>query len=190
VDLGTGNSHLTVTGGSAVIVGGINGGSGSDTLTFDLGAPTNAFTHSGVISNFSKVEVLSGNVTLNGNNTYAGTTTVGDGTHASSLTVNGTHTGGGAYMVESGGTLGGTGTLSLATPGTLVDIESGGTLHAAPGQFTVASGSLDVDGAVSFDLDGPAAGTPGGYGQIVLSDANTGSITLGPGSDLDLNLLH
>ena len=94
IDLGGGNDQLTITGGSALIKGGIDGGSGSNKLTFNLGAANNTFTHSAVISNFDKVDVLSGQVT-NGNNTYAGTTTVGGGLAAAALRVNGRHSGGG-----------------------------------------------------------------------------------------------
>ena len=72
-----------------------------------------------MISNFEQVEVLSGHVTLNGANTSAGTTTVGDGVFASVLTINGHHTSGLAYDVTAGSTLGGTGTLNRANPGTL-----------------------------------------------------------------------
>jgi hypothetical protein len=188
VDLGSGDSHLTISGGHAVVVGGINGGSGNDTLTFDLGAPTNAFAHSGVISNFNKVEVLSGVVTLNGNNTYAGTTTVGDGTNSATLLVNGTHSGGGSYTVKSGGTLGGTGTLDLASSSTAISVQDGGTMHVSPGVLTVQNGSLDAEGTLEFDLDGAAPGAPGGYGQLLFSAGDAGSITLGADSKLQLDL--
>ena len=188
ISLGAGDDQVNVTGGSAVITGGIDGGSGTNALTFNLGAANNAFTHSGVISNFSTVAVQSGKVTLNGNNTYAGTTTVGGGAFAASLRVNGRHSGGGAYTVLGGNTLGGTGTFALATPATKIDIQSGAALHIGGGQMTVETGSLNVDGQFIFDLNGPTAGTAGGYDQLLFSPGNTGALTLGSGSNLQLDL--
>ena len=192
ISLGAGDDQLTVTGGSAVITGGIDGGSGGETagdkLTFNLGAAANTFTHSGVISNFEKMEVSSGKVTLNGNNTYAGTTKVGGGAFAASLRVNGRHAGGGDYTVLSGNKLGGTGTFALATAGTKIDIQNGATLQIGGGRLTVETGSLNVDGLFSFDLNGTTAGTAGGYDQLMFSLGNTGTITLGGSSALQLNL--
>ena len=190
IDMGTGNNALTITGGSASVLGSINGGSagGTNALTFDLGAANNAFSHSSTISNFSKVEVLSGKVTLNGDNTYAGTTKVGGGIFAASLRVNGRHSGGGAYTVLSGNKLGGTGTFALATASTLIDIQNGATLQIGGGKMTVETGSLNVDGLFSFDLNGTTAGTAGGYDQLLSSLNNNGTITLGGSSALQLNL--
>jgi hypothetical protein len=188
IDLGGGNDQLTVTGGSAVINGSIDGGSGSNKLTFNLGAANKAFTHSDVISNFDKVDVLSGLVTLNGNNTYSGATTVGGGLAAASLRVNGRHSGGGAYTVLSGNTLGGTGVFALAGPSTSIDIQNGATLHIGGGRLTVETGSLNVAGVFSFDLNGTTAGTAGGYDQLLFSAGNTGTLSLTGASTLLLNL--
>lgn len=187
IALGAGNDQVNVTGGSARIVGGIDGGSGSNTLNFNLGAPTNTFTHSGVIANFDKVSVLSGQVTLNGNNTYTGTTTVGDGLANASLSVNGLHSGGGAYTVLSGSTLGGTGTFALANATTKIDIQNGAALHIGGGQLTVATGSLNVAGVFSFDLNSATAGSALGN-QLAFSAGNTGTLTLTGTSTLLLNL--
>ena len=188
VSLGAGDDQLNVTGGNAIIVGGIDGGSGSNTLSFKLGAANNTFTHSGAISNFDKIEVLSGKVTLDGNNTYVGTTTVGDGSAAASLRVNGRHSGGGAYTVQSGSTLGGTGIFALADAFTKIDIQSGATLHIGGGRLTVETGSLNVAGVFSFDLNGTTTGTASGYDQLVFSAGNTGALTLTGTSTLLLNL--
>ena len=188
INLGGGNDQLTVIGGSAVINGSIDGGSGSNKLTFNLGAANNAFTHSGAISNFSQVEVLSGRITLNGNNTYSGATTVGGGVAAASLRVNGRHSGGGAYTVLSGSTLGGTGVFALTDASTKIDIQSGAELHICGGRLTVETGSLKVAGMFSFDLNGTTAGTAGGYDQLLVSAGNTGTLSLTGTSTLLLNL--
>jgi len=66
IDLGGGNDGLTITGGSAVVHGGMDGGAGTDSLTFNLGAPTNTFTQNGAITHFEHIEVASGNVQLSG----------------------------------------------------------------------------------------------------------------------------
>jgi len=188
INLGGGNDQLTITGGSAVINGSIDGGSGSNKLTFNLGAANNTFTHSAAISNFDKVDVLSGQVTLNGNNTYAGATTVGGGLAAASLRVNGRHSGGGAYTVLAGSTLGGTGVFALADATTKIDIQNGAALHIGGGRLTVETGSLNVAGVFSFDLNGTAAGTAGGYDQLLFSAGNTGALSLTGTSTLLLNL--
>ena len=186
--LGAGDDQLNITGGSAVIIGGIDGGSGSNKLTFNLGAANNSFTHSGTISNFNKVDVLSGQVTLNGDNTYAGATTVGGGLAGASLRVNGRHSGGGAYTVLSGSTLGGTGVLVLADASTKIDIQNGAALHIGGGRLTVETGSLNGAGVFSFDLNGSMAGTTSGYDQLLFSAGNTGTFSLTGTSTLLLNL--
>lgn len=188
VSLGGGDDHLSVSGGSAVIVGGIDGGTGNNTLTFDLGAAVNAFSHSGAISNFSKLEVFSGRVTLGGANTYSGTTDIGGGTIAATLSITGSHTGGSAYTVKSKGTLTGPGSLTLANASTLVTIDSGGVFHPGNGRFSIQTGSLLANGTLSFDLNGPTAGILGGYDQLQFAAANTGTVSLGDFSDLMLNL--
>jgi hypothetical protein len=70
VALGAGDDTLKITGGSAVVTGGMDGGSGGETagdkLVFDLGAPDRQFTQNGAITNFEHVDVLSGEVQLNG----------------------------------------------------------------------------------------------------------------------------
>lgn len=67
IDLGGGNDTLNITGGSASILGSINGGTGINTLLLDLGAG-NSFVHASAISNFGQVEVRSGELILNGSN--------------------------------------------------------------------------------------------------------------------------
>jgi len=77
IELGSGRNSVTITGGS--IVGSINGGSGGqNTLTVNTGAG-NSFSYAGEISNFSKVEIQSGNVTFSGVSSYAGVTQLSGG---------------------------------------------------------------------------------------------------------------
>jgi autotransporter-associated beta strand protein len=82
IDMGAGNNTLVITGGSASILGGINGGTGgANAMTMNVGSG-NAFSYSGSISNFGTVEVKSGSVTLSGMNAYTGTTLITGGTLA------------------------------------------------------------------------------------------------------------
>jgi hypothetical protein len=102
IDLGGGNNVLNITGGSAVILGDISGGVGGvNTMTINPGAG-NSFAYAGSISNFSVVEVQSGNVTLSGANAYAGTTLLSGG----SLTLDGANRLAAASALDlEGGTL-------------------------------------------------------------------------------------
>ena len=89
----------------------------------------------------SLVKTGTGTVTLAGDNTYNGTTTIAQGT----LLVNGHTSGQGDYLVQSGGILGGTGTIGLA-PGASVIVEAGGLL--SPG---TSSGTLTVERDLLLD---------------------------------------
>jgi autotransporter-associated beta strand protein len=77
IELGSGANKVTITGG--VITGSINGGSGGqNTLTVAAGNG-NDFSYAGEISNFNKVEIQSGNVTLSGVSRYTGATLLSGG---------------------------------------------------------------------------------------------------------------
>jgi hypothetical protein len=77
IELGSGVNSVTVTGGT--ISGSINGGSGSqNTLVFAPGEG-NGFSYAGAISNFSKVEVQSGDVRFSGVSSYSGATQLSGG---------------------------------------------------------------------------------------------------------------
>jgi hypothetical protein len=80
IDMGGGNNTLLITGGSASVIGSIDGGVGGiNTMTLDLGNG-NAFGYAGTISNFASVEVKSGTVTFSGASSYLGTTILSGGT--------------------------------------------------------------------------------------------------------------
>jgi autotransporter-associated beta strand protein len=76
---GSGSLAINILGGQATILGDVAGGPGTNTATINPGAG-NSFGYAGSISNFSAVEVQSGQVTFSGANTYIGTTHVTGGT--------------------------------------------------------------------------------------------------------------
>jgi hypothetical protein len=65
----------------------------------------------------------------------------------------------------------------------LLSVAAGAALSPGAGALTLTSGDLAVDGALSFSLT-----SAGSYGQIVFGAANAGTLTLGSGSLLDLDL--
>ena len=109
-------AHLTVTAPTGVAV-----------------SFTGNILESGTAGNGNLNKIGAGTVVLGGDNNYAGTTAVTDGT----LLVNGTHTGGGAYTVDAIGTLGGTGSTASAVTvnGTVAPGSSIGTLTVGAATF-------------------------------------------------------
>jgi hypothetical protein len=77
IDLEGGDDTLAILGGT--VTGNVSGGSGANTATINVGTG-NTFGYSGSLSNFSTVEVVSGETVLSGVNTYTGTTRVTGGT--------------------------------------------------------------------------------------------------------------
>ncbi len=78
IAFGSGDDRLTIAGGAAVVLGGVDGGAGRDSLLVDAGTGQ-AFGYAGAIANFERVEIRSGTVTLTGQNTYAGETVLTGG---------------------------------------------------------------------------------------------------------------
>ncbi|MFT9256643.1 MAG: autotransporter domain-containing protein [Acetobacter sp.] len=160
IDFGSGaNDVLKITGGSAQVIGDIDGGTGNSTLIIAPGTG-NSFTYNGTISDFSTVEIGPGTTALSGANTYTGGTQLTAGT-----------------LVAGNNAALGTGTLGMAA-GTTLSFAAGGlnlanaiALNGDP-TIEVDSGNATLSGTLS---DGSMAGdlVKSGAGTLVLSGANT-----------------
>ncbi|WP_395739818.1 beta strand repeat-containing protein [Prosthecobacter sp.] len=178
IDLQGGNDALNITGGT--ITGNIDGGTGTNTATISPGAG-NTFSYAGSFSNFSSVDISTGNVILSGSSTYSGNTTVSGTLSVTNTT--GSATGSGSVMVNSGGTLNGTGTVgsvSLASGGVLAPGVTVGTLNVN-GTLDITSGShfaFDL-GSTSDLLNISGALRYTGGGSAIFDISDTGSMTYG-----------
>jgi hypothetical protein len=104
IDMGTaGNNKLLISGGSAVVLGSIDGGTGGgNAMKIDAGAG-NGFSFASGIANFDKVDVASGTTTLSGVSSYTGTTEIDAG---ATLVLDGAHRLASASKLDlEGGTL-------------------------------------------------------------------------------------
>jgi outer membrane autotransporter protein len=153
--------------------GGIAGAIGGDVvnnaaLIFNR---SDALTFAGNIGGTGTLEKQGADtLTLTGNNTYSGATTVSGGT----LLVNGSSANS-AVTIGSGGTLGGSGTVGSTT------VQSGGTLAPgnSPGLLTVAGNlTLNAGSVTRMEIDGATRGTQ--YDAIDV----TGTATLAGTLDL------
>jgi autotransporter-associated beta strand protein len=124
------------------------------------------------VVNFAKAGL--GTLTLEGTNTYTGTTTV----RAGSLIVNGINSTSSLTTVQTGATLGGTGTVGALT------IAEGGIFSPgnSPGIQTV-NGNYIQNGTLQVEIEGDTAGNGAGFHDQV--DV-TGTVTLGNLSMLSL----
>jgi len=175
IAMGGGDNTLKVIGGSAVINGDIDGGSGgSNAMTMDLGAG-NHFAYAGKISNFDKVEVKSGGVTLSGQNAYTGDTVVSGG----SLTLDGAN----RVAADSALVLGG-GVLNLANAGGADGQTFAGLSLLGDSRIGLGGSSLTFDalGSVDFtallSLSGYAASASPDYAIRFLGDDTTDAMFL------------
>jgi fibronectin-binding autotransporter adhesin len=146
---GTTVSAGTLEGSATSLTGGITNNA---TVAFDQAT---AGTYAGVMSGTGDfIKTGAGALTLSGNNSYDGTTTVSAGT----LLINGNQSAAtGSLSVLSGATLGGSGTL-----GGSMSLASGSTLSPgnSPGTITSASGSWA--GGANYNVQiVDAAGTSG-----------------------------
>lgn len=166
--LEAGDDELILAGGMANIQGGVDGGSGSDTVRFALGTGQ-TFSHSGVMTNIEFLAADSGQTVLNGPVSVDGPATVAAG---ATLRINGLLS---ATSVGAAGTLGGTGTLvssSTLEAGSILDPgNSIGTLTFG-GNLNLTMAVSNHTGALRFELAAPAS-----------SDkvAVTGTLTIGDG---------
>lgn len=181
-----GSGRLVLTGannyGATTIAAGnvLQIGNGGTTGTLGTGDVTNRgtlvfdrsdnITVSNTISGTgSLIKQGAGTLTLGGNNTYAGLTSVNAGT----LSVTGAIAG--AVNVNNGGTLGGTGSIGGA-----VRINGGGTLSVglSPGTMTMASLALENGSTSIFELG--EAGVVGGPNNDLINV--TGELALNGGN--------
>jgi autotransporter-associated beta strand protein len=129
-----------------------------------------------------------GTLSLTGNNTYSGGTTVNAGTLlANNATAS---TGSGAVTVNgSGTTLGGTGTITGAvtlgntTPGAILNPGPKGTAGTAASVGTLTTGALTLTGANTVHIDAFGTGTSQ-WDKLV----STAAISLGATSTLDVTI--
>jgi hypothetical protein len=156
IDLSSANNTVIISGGSAQVIGSINGGvGGTNTMVIDAGAG-NTFSYSGALSNFNSVTIQSGAVTLSGQSTYSGQTIVDSG---ASLTLSGANRiGADSALMLAGGLL------------KVVDTAGGGQ--------TFASLSL-LENSTLYFTDAPV--TFNGIGTIVAGKTLTLTDLLGNG---------
>lgn len=157
--------------GFSETIGGLAGVAGT---TVTLGAAAEltmggngaSTTFSGlIVGGGSLVKAGGGTLTLEGNNTYTGTTAVSGGV----LAVNGTQTQSNV-TVRSSGTLGGNGTVGNVT------VETGGRIDpgvAGPGTLNTGIVTFQNGSSFAVQLNGLAAG------QFDQLDAGSGNVTLG-----------
>jgi fibronectin-binding autotransporter adhesin len=161
------------------------GGTGA----FQVDTAGTTLTLSGVIDGSGTLlKSGAGTLSLTGNNTYSGGTTVNAGTLlANNATAS---TGSGAVTVNgSGTTLGGTGTITGAvtlgntTPGAILNPGPKGTAATAASVGTLTTGALTLTGANTVHIDAFGTGTSQ-WDKLV----STAAISLGATSTLDVTI--
>jgi autotransporter-associated beta strand protein len=209
ISLGSGNNVVQIEGPSASVIGDMSGatltGTNTAALTID---PTlgGTFSYGGVISNFTSVDIKSGNVIFSGANTYNGMTSIegvltlsGSGTigTTTTLTISSTGTfnlGGDTVTVvnlnNSGSinngsvTTTGTGTISGLSGNSSFTKNSAGTTilsgtNTYTGGTTISQGKLAVEGSVTGTVTVQSGAEVGGHGSIGGTIKGSGSV--GPG---------
>ena len=186
LDTGTVGIQAVTFSGTALTytLGGLQGANAlaiTSTNTISVGNNNSSTTFSGTISGAGGqlTKIGAGTLSLSGNNSYTGATTVSAG----ELLINGNQSGAvGAVSVAANAILGGTGTLggvSAAITGTVAPGLSGslGTLTFAGSAMNLSSG-----GSLLAQLNS----NPAVFTSDLLAISGAGSLTLGGSSILDL----
>jgi fibronectin-binding autotransporter adhesin len=142
-------------------------------------------TFSGVVSGTGDVDVVGGQLTLTGNNTYAGTTDIASGATLVATNDNSLGTTAGGTTIDSGGTLSLTnniavGNEALTNNGTLVNTAGDNSFSGditGSGGVTLTEGGLTLSGTNTYTGD-----TTINDGTISLGASNA----LGTGSDVTI----
>lgn len=177
IDFGSSDSSLEVLGGSAKIIGDINGGTGTSTVTITPGAG-NSFTYDYSMYNLHAVTIGEGTTILTGISTYTGATTIDE---EGTLSLSGL----GSIAYSSGVTNNGTFDISATDDGASVTSLSG------TGSVVLGSQTLtltDAEGTFSGVISGAGGLTISG-GTETLSGDNTytGTTTIQHGAGLVLS---
>ena len=140
IELSSANNTVIISGGSAHVVGSIDGGAGGvNALVVDAGAG-NAFAYDGMLANFASVTIRSGAVTLSAQSTYAGQTVIDGG---ASLTL----AGAGRLSADSALVLAG-GLLRIAQTGGAQTFASFSLLDNSTMYYTDAPLTFNAIGAI------------------------------------------
>jgi hypothetical protein len=156
---GAGAVAVSILGGQASVSGNMDGGtSGNSTLIFSPGAG-GTFVYGGAISNFKSLEVQSGQVTLSGISSYAGTSKISGGnltldganrlSSASSLALGG----GQLTLANSGGANGQTFSSLLLSDNSSIDLGNSSLTFNALGSIANGKSLTLFDYAVSLSPD-------------------------------------
>lgn len=169
-EMWNGNASLATLNGNGTVQNTRNWSRPTQTLTVASGSFSGTITDLGITSGGSgsgdtRINLLktsSGTLTLSGNNSYNGTTTVAEG----NLIINGNISTSSLTTVASGATIGGSGTVGALT------ISSGGFVNPGNSPGTLNTGNYNQAGTLVAEITGLTAGTQ--HDQINV----TGTVTL------------
>ena len=191
---GAGKGDITVGGtldlnANSAVLNGLSGGGTVDTVaggtpTLTLGSSGSSATFNGIIQNTAGTLTLtkngSGTLTLGGNNTYSGATTVNAGTlklaNANALG----STAGGTTVATNA-------TLDLngqAIAGEVLTLQSGATLQNSSGTAASTTGNINAAGGATYAITGTGNivlntfARTSGSGQFDVTNYNTSTIDL------------
>ncbi len=174
--LGAVGTQHTVADSRKIYIGNTNTFTESSAITDGLASNSTSSS----VSN-SLIKVGSSTLTLNGTNTYTGTTAV----NAGILNVNGSLAAASAVTVLSGATLSGTGTVNgtVSVNGT-ISPNTAGTI----GTITTGNLTLGAGGTYNVDINAiPSGGTAGTNWDKLVAGTITNSATAGSNFNITLN---